>query len=73
MSKFIKDIISGQQARNKMLRGMNILANAVSSTLGPRSRNVAVDKVPGQDIPPVVLHDGVSVARFINLPFDGSV
>ncbi|MBI2022155.1 chaperonin GroEL, partial [Candidatus Daviesbacteria bacterium] len=50
-----------------MLRGMNVLADAVASTLGPRSRNVAVDKAPGQDIPPVVLHDGVSVARSINL------
>ena len=46
---------------------MNVLADAVGSTLGPRSRNVAVDKAPGQDIPPVVLHDGVSVARSINL------
>ena len=68
MSKFIKDIVKGQTAREKMLRGMNILADAVGSTLGPRSRNVAVDKAPGQDIPPVVLHDGVSVAKAINLP-----
>ena len=68
MSKFIKDIISGQEARNKLLRGINVLADAVGSTLGPRSRNVAVDKAPGQDVPPAVLHDGVSVARAINLP-----
>jgi len=67
MAKFIKDIITGQFAREKMLRGMNVLADAVGSTLGPRSRNVAVDKAPGQDVPPVVLHDGVSVARSINL------
>ena len=67
MSKFVKDIISGQKARDKMLKGMNVLADAVGSTLGPRSRNVAVDKAPGQDIPPVVLHDGVSVAKSINL------
>lgn len=68
MSKFIKTIVKGQKAREKMLRGMNVLADAVGSTLGPRSRNVAVDKAPGQDIPPVVLHDGVSVAKSINLP-----
>ena len=67
MSKFIKSIIFGLEARDKMLRGMNILANAVGSTLGPRSRNVAVDKAPDQDIPPTVLHDGVSVAKSINL------
>ena len=68
MSKFLKDIVTGQTAREKMLKGMNILADAVGSTLGPRSRNVAVDRAPGQDIPPAVLHDGVSVARSINLP-----
>src|SRR3990167_8384589 len=67
MSKFIKHIITGQKARDKILIGMNILADAVASTLGPRSRNVAVDKVPGHDIPPSVLHDGVSVAKSINL------
>lgn len=50
-----------------MLAGMNVLADAVSSTLGPRSRNVAVDKSAGQDVPPVVLHDGVSVAKSVNL------
>ena len=68
MSKFIKDIISGQGARDKLLRGINIGADATGSTLGPRSRNVAVDKAPGQDIPPTILHDGVSVLRAINLP-----
>lgn len=68
MSKFLKSILTKDQARNSMLKGMNVLADAVGSTLGPRSRNVAVDKAPGQDLPPVVLHDGVSVARSINLP-----
>ena len=68
MAKFLKDIKTGLEARDKMLKGMNVLADAVGSTLGPRSRNVAVDKAPDHDIPPVVLHDGVSVARSINLP-----
>ena len=43
MAKFIKDIVTDQKAREKMLKGMNILANAVGSTLGPMSYNVAVD------------------------------
>lgn len=67
MSKFIKTIVTKNEARAKMLKGMNILADAVSSTLGPRSRNVAIDMAPGHDIAPTVLHDGVSVARAINL------
>src|SRR3990167_1639983 len=67
MSKFIKTLAVGQLARDKMLKGMNVLANAVGSTLGPRSRNVAVDRHPGQDMAPTVLHDGVSVARSINV------
>ena len=46
---------------------MNILADAVGSTLGPRSWNVAVDRMGDHDLPPSVLHDGVSVARSINL------
>jgi chaperonin GroEL len=67
MSKFIKTIVRDLEARDKMLKGMNILADAVGSTLGPRSRNVALDQAPDHDIPPTVLHDGVSVARGINL------
>lgn len=67
MSKFIKTIATKEEARAKLLKGINILADAVGSTLGPRSRNVAVDMAPGHDISPVVLHDGVSVARAINL------
>ena len=67
MAKFIKDIVSKDIARQKMLRGINIVADAVGSTLGPRSRNVAIDKTPDQDMAPTILHDGVSVARAINL------
>ena len=67
-----KTIIFGNQAREKLLRGMSIVERAVSSTLGPRSRNVSVDYNPMGDRPPVILHDGVSVARSIDLedPFE---
>src|SRR3990167_1232512 len=68
MAKFIKDILIGDKARAKMLKGMNVLADAVGSTLGPMSYNVAVDRAPDADVPPLVIHDGVSVARSINLP-----
>src|SRR3990167_8855635 len=67
MAKFLKSVLKDEEARTKMLKGMNLLADAVGSTLGPRSRNVAVDKVPDADLPPTVLHDGVSVAKYINL------
>src|SRR3990167_1530721 len=67
MAKFLKHIIKDLEARNKMLAGMNILADAVASTLGPRSRNVAIDQAPDHDISPLILHDGASVAKGINL------
>lgn len=56
--KFKKD------ARRSLLKGINILADAVETTLGPKGRNVAIDKDWGS---PVVLHDGVSVAKEISL------
>ncbi len=61
MSKQLK---FGQDARQSILNGVNILANAVTTTLGPKGRNVAIDKKYGG---PVVLHDGVSVAKEIEL------
>ncbi|MDA1079909.1 MAG: chaperonin GroEL [bacterium] len=59
-----KQIIFGDDARQKMLIGINKLAAAVTVTLGPRGRNVALDKSWGA---PNVLHDGVSVAKEITL------
>ena len=67
MTIFRKDVVFDKLAREKLLEGINIVADAVSSTLGPRGRNVAVDQFKGIDVPPTVLHDGVSVARSINL------
>ncbi len=64
-----KQIIFGEEARNKLLTGVNKLAKAVVTTLGPKGRNVAIDKKWGA---PTVLHDGVSVAKEVELsdPFE---
>lgn len=59
-----KQLLFGDDARQKMLVGINKLASAVVTTLGPRGRNVALDKSWGA---PQVIHDGVSVAREITL------
>lgn len=60
-----KKIVYGVEARNKLLAGVNQLADAVATTLGPKGRNVALDKKWGA---PNVIHDGVSVAKEIELP-----
>lgn len=59
-----KQLVFGDEARQKMLSGINKLAAAVTTTLGPRGRNVAIDKSWGS---PTVIHDGVSVAKEISL------
>ena len=59
-----KDVIFGDYARQRMLRGVNILADAVKVTLGPKGRNVVLDKAFGA---PTVTKDGVSVAKEIEL------
>ena len=59
-----KDVQFGEHARNSKLRGVNILANAVKVTLGPKGRNVVLDKSFGA---PTVTKDGVSVAKEIEL------
>ena len=59
-----KQLKFGDDARQKMLIGINKLADAVTITLGPRGRNVAIDKAWGG---PTVIHDGVSVAKEIEL------
>src|SRR3989339_1394974 len=64
-----KQLLFSDQDRNKLLSGVNQLAKAVITTLGPRGRNVALDKKWGA---PAVVHDGVSVAKEIELkdPFE---
>lgn len=59
-----KEVRFGEDARNKMLKGVNILADAVKVTLGPKGRNVILDKSFGA---PTVTKDGVSVAKEIEL------
>ncbi|MDC3086498.1 chaperonin GroEL [Pelagibacteraceae bacterium] len=59
-----KDIHFGTEARNKMLKGVNVLADAVAVTLGPKGRNVVMDKSFGA---PKSTKDGVSVAKEIEL------
>ncbi len=64
-----KQLVFSEDARRKLKNGMNIVANAVSATLGPKGRNVAVDRKFGS---PTITHDGVSVAKEIELedPFE---
>ena len=59
-----KDVRFGDDARSRMLDGVNTLANAVKVTLGPKGRNVVLDKSFGA---PTVTKDGVSVAKEIEL------
>ncbi|QSX79475.1 chaperonin GroEL [Agrilutibacter solisilvae] len=59
-----KEIRFGEDARTKMLRGVNVLANAVKATLGPKGRNVVLEKSYGA---PTITKDGVSVAKEIEL------
>ena len=59
-----KEVLFGDKARQRMLKGVNLLADAVKVTLGPKGRNVVLDKSYGA---PTVTKDGVSVAKEIEL------
>ncbi len=59
-----KQIIFEEEARRSLKIGVDALANAVKTTLGPKGRNVALDKKWGS---PTVTHDGVTVAKEIEL------
>ena len=59
-----KDVRFGENARNRMVNGVNILANAVKITLGPKGRNVVLERSFGA---PTITKDGVSVAKEIEL------
>ena len=59
-----KQVVFGNDARTQMLEGVNILANAVKVTLGPKGRNVVLDKSYGA---PLITKDGVSVAKEVEL------
>ena len=64
-----KDILLDVEARSKLVKGIDIVANAVKTTLGPKGRNVALGKKYSG---PTVTHDGVTVAKDIDLedPFE---
>src|SRR6476646_3493139 len=64
-----KQILFNEEARRALKRGVDSVADAVKTTLGPRGRNVAIDKKFGA---PTVTHDGVTVAKEIELkdPFE---
>jgi chaperonin GroEL len=64
-----KQLAFSEDARRKLKRGINVVAEAVSATLGPKGRNVAIDRKFGS---PTITHDGVSVAKEIELedPFE---
>jgi len=64
-----KQLVFSEDARRRLQKGIDILANAVATTLGPKGRNVAVDRKFGS---PTITHDGVSVAKEIELsdPFE---
>ncbi|MGD0707708.1 MAG: chaperonin GroEL [Anaerolineaceae bacterium] len=64
-----KQLVFGEEARRRLKNGMDIVANAVATTLGPKGRNVALDRKFGS---PTITHDGVTVAKEIELedPFE---
>src|SRR5256885_2767000 len=59
-----KELRFGEDARSLLLAGVDQLADAVKSTLGPKGRNVIIEKITGS---PVVTNDGVTIAREIHL------
>src|SRR6201997_3699154 len=60
-----KQIVTGENSRQAILRGVNILADAVKITLGPKGRNAVIEKKFGA---PIITKDGVTVAKEIDLP-----
>src|SRR5574339_225491 len=60
-----KQLLFGESAHDKLVKGMNILADAVRVTLGPKARTVVLDKSWGA---PTVINSGVAVAKEIELP-----
>jgi chaperonin GroEL len=64
-----KQLVFGEEARRRLKLGIDVVANAVATTLGPKGRNVALDRKFGS---PTITHDGVTVAKEIELedPFE---
>ena len=55
-----KEVITGEQSRQAILHGVNVLADAVKVTLGPKGRNVVIEKTFGS---PLITKNGVTVAK----------
>src|SRR3984893_10351013 len=64
MRQMAKQIVHGEESRQAILRGVNLLADAVKVTLGPKGRNVVIEKKFGS---PTITKDGVTVAKEIEL------
>lgn len=64
MKNQAKDLVFGEEARSKILAGVNMLANAVKVTLGSKGRNVVIDRSRN----PIITKDGVTVAKAVELP-----
>src|SRR4030067_782896 len=60
-----KQLKFSDEARQSLMKGIDVVAKAVVTTLGPKGRNIALDKKWGA---PNIVHDGVSVAKEIELP-----
>ena len=64
-----KQLVFSEDARRRLQQGIDVVADAVGTTLGPKGRNVAIDRKFGS---PTITHDGVTVAKEIELedPFE---
>src|SRR5574338_1647518 len=64
-----KQLVFAEEARRRLKDGVDVVANAVATTVGPKGRNVAIDRKFGS---PTITHDGVTVAKEIELeePFE---
>lgn len=71
MANPIQQLQFGSKARKNIIKGINIVADAVGETLGPRGKNVTIER-PARNVTPLIIHDGVTVANSINLedPFE---
>merc|ERR1711890_165179 len=66
---YAKDVRFGGEARADMLKGVNVLADAVAVTMGPKGRNVVIESSWGG---PKITKDGVTVAKAVELAGDGT-
>ena len=65
MERMAKQMLYGEDARRKLLEGIDAVANAVKVTLGPAARTVVLEKSWGS---PTIINDGVTIAKDVRLP-----